>query len=102
MSRSSESEALAPVVLVISDLGGGGAQRVVTLLANAWADAGRAVTVITLDDGRSDFFGLSPSVRRVALNLLGDSRSGVGALAANLRRVLVLRRALKRSGAKAW
>lgn len=87
------------VALVISDLTSGGAQRVLTTLANAWSEQGRAVTVITLDDGNSDFFGLAASVRRNALGLLGASHSRLAAVTGNLRRVLALRRAIQASGA---
>ena len=88
------------VALVISDLTGGGAQRVLTTLTNAWSERGRKVTVITLDDGSSDFFGLETGVKRVALDLLGASQSRFGAVLGNLRRVLALRKAIRESGAE--
>ena len=52
------------VALVISDLGSGGAQRVATTLANAWARQGRRVAVLTLAAPETDFFFLDPAVAR--------------------------------------
>ncbi len=50
--------------LTISSLDTGGAERVLTTLANAWADAGHDVTLATThDDGRAPHFPLSPRVR---------------------------------------
>ncbi len=83
------------VALVIADLGGGGAQRVVTLLAEGWAARGRGVTVITFAGPERDFFALAPGVERIVLGGRGATRSSAGALRANLDRVRRLRRALK-------
>lgn len=58
------------LVLVCPNLGDGGAQRVVSTLANAWCREGRRICVVTLyaDD---EVFELDPEVRRVSLQLLG-------------------------------
>lgn len=83
------------VALVIADLGGGGAQRVLTTLANRWAAAGRRVAVITFSHPDSDSFALNNGVTRISLGAR-HSRSPIGA---NLSRVRALRRALKASSA---
>ena len=87
------------VVLVVSDLQSGGAQRVVATLANAWAQCGCRVTVVTLDGDESDFFALDSGVERRRLGLAGRSRSALDAAAANWRRVGTLRRAIRQAGA---
>lgn len=87
----------ADVAIVIADLGGGGAQRVVTTLAGAWSEAGRGVTLITLSDATGDVFPTPPAVRRVTLGLVCASESPLGGLIANLRRIWVLRRAIVES-----
>lgn len=89
----------AEISLVISDLGSGGAQRVLTTLANAWAARGRRVCVITLADGMSDFFPLDPSIERRVAGGMHDSRSLLDALRMNFRRIANLRRCLRDSGA---
>lgn len=83
---------------IISSLGSGGAERVLTTLANAWAEAGAEVTILTFDNGcAAPFFPLSAEVGHQDLDLLSDSIHLVTALAANARRVRVLRRAIRRT-----
>ncbi len=83
------------LILVIADLGAGGAERVLTTLANEWAKQGRQITVLTLGDGAvPPFFALDPSVRLRPLALARPSHHPLLALAHNLLRILVLRRAL--------
>ena len=89
----------ADVAIVIADLGGGGAQKVATMLARAWSDGGRGVTLITLSARASDVLPSPPGVRRVALDIMGRSSSPLDGMMANLRRVRALRRALVESGA---
>ena len=51
------------ITLVISSLGGGGAERVVTNMANYWAARGRATTVLTVSHGpRPPAYELHPQV----------------------------------------
>ena len=89
----------ADIALVISDLGGGGAQRVATTLAGAWSEDGRRVTLITLSAAAGDVVPVPPAVRRAALDLVGGSGSPLGGLMANMRRIRALRRAIAESGA---
>jgi len=85
--------------MVISDLDGGGAQRVVVTLANAWARVGIRVCIITLADGDKDKYTLHADVTRLCLGQVGDSHSVPAALVANVRRVMALRTALRRAAA---
>lgn len=85
------------LTLVINSLGGGGAERVLSTMANWWADHGVSVTLITLAGTGSDFYPLSPAVRRVALDLSRPSSGLLDALRANAARVAGLRRALRNS-----
>jgi GalNAc-alpha-(1->4)-GalNAc-alpha-(1->3)-diNAcBac-PP-undecaprenol alpha-1,4-N-acetyl-D-galactosaminyltransferase len=85
--------------MVISDLSAGGAERVFSQLANAWAAEGRLVLVVTLSDEKADFFRLSPQIRRISVGGLAPSHGLVGAIGANIRRLIALRRAFKACGA---
>jgi len=85
------------LAIVISDLSIGGAQRVVTTLANHWALAGRAIAVITLADEKTDYFELDPRVERLVVGGVGPSRSVWGAITGNLRRIQALRRTLRQA-----
>src|SRR6185503_9002343 len=44
----------------------GGAERVISEMANFWGAAGRPVTLITLEPPARDFYRLHRSVRRIA------------------------------------
>lgn len=84
------------LAMIISDLACGGAQRVLTRLAGHWTSAGHHVTVITLSNGKSDFFQLPPKTNRVALDLLGTAENTARGLANNLTRIRRLRGILRR------
>ncbi len=83
--------------LVIYSMHGGGAERVMKLLCDAWSGQGHELTLITLAEAASDFFQVDPRVRRVGLGLLADSPGLCPALANNAARLRALRRALKAS-----
>jgi glycosyltransferase involved in cell wall biosynthesis len=83
------------LLIFISSLSSGGAERVTANLANYWAEKGWQVTVVTLSDGSDDFYALSPSVRRIALGLLHVSVHPLQGIVNNVRRVLALRRVLR-------
>lgn len=87
------------ICMVISDLSAGGAERVFSQLANAWATEGRLVSVVTFSDGKADFFPLSLQVRRISIGGLAPSHGLFGAIGANIRRLSALRRAINASGA---
>lgn len=57
------------ITCVIGTLGGGGAERVMTYLADGLAARGHEVTLLTLDDSVPDFYSLSSAVHRVRANL---------------------------------
>ena len=85
------------ITLVISSLGSGGAERVMSMLASQWATKGWPVTLITLDDGNNDFYPLPPAITRVALDVMNPSSNPVSAVFHNIRRVSRLRSALRKS-----
>jgi GalNAc-alpha-(1->4)-GalNAc-alpha-(1->3)-diNAcBac-PP-undecaprenol alpha-1,4-N-acetyl-D-galactosaminyltransferase len=77
--------------LTISSLETGGAERVLTTLANAWAEAGHDVTLATThDDDRAPHFPLSPQVRLRSASVRGG---GVGKQLQTIRRLRGLIRA---------
>jgi glycosyltransferase involved in cell wall biosynthesis len=82
------------VCCVASSLAGGGAERVLSLLANAWVARGRAVALLTLADESRDAYALDARVVRLGLNLEVESQTLVSAVLNNLRKVRGLRRAV--------
>jgi glycosyltransferase involved in cell wall biosynthesis len=88
---------LIRVTLVIDGLGPGGAQRVLTTMANYWAEQGRPVTLVTLEGALTPAFPVDP---RVVLLPLCTVRSGSGPISRLLgkaRHVPSLRKAIRDS-----
>ena len=84
------------VTMVNSSLLGGGAERVMVTMANAWAARGWPVEIVTLADAPS-FYPLDPAVTHTRLGLRGASGNPARAVAANARRLVRLRRAIRAS-----
>ncbi len=74
----------------------GGAERVLSILANHWAEKGWDITILTFADGPS-FFDLHPSVKYSPLSLQKRARFAVQRFLANFKRLWVLRKAIKES-----
>jgi glycosyltransferase involved in cell wall biosynthesis len=85
------------LLFFIQSLGGGGAERVTTSLANHWARRGWEVTVVTVAPLSEDAYVLHPAVQRVSLGLAGDSANRLIGLIRNWRRIRLLRQILKRT-----
>lgn len=78
--------------MVISSLGGGGAERAVAEFSAHWASLGHSLSVVTWDASDApDAYPLAGGVRRIGLNVRRNS-AGVGSAVVNVaRRVLALR-----------
>ena len=83
------------LLIFISSMSCGGAERVAANLANHWADKGWRITVVTLAAVEADFYKLHPAVRRIALGLAKASGTPLEAAVNNLRRIFALRRCLR-------
>ena len=73
------------ITLITATLGAGGAERVLSVMANHWAANGRDVTVLTVSSPALDWYALHPQVRRVALDLYGKSSTMGRAITSNVR-----------------
>jgi GalNAc-alpha-(1->4)-GalNAc-alpha-(1->3)-diNAcBac-PP-undecaprenol alpha-1,4-N-acetyl-D-galactosaminyltransferase len=83
------------LALVISSLGMGGAERVLSLLAAGWAAQGVEVSLITLAGTQADFFTVPAEVRRMGLDVLAQSGGPKEAIVNNLKRIKALRSAIR-------
>jgi len=81
--------------MVISSLSGGGAERVLVLLAKGLTAMGHHVAVVTIFGKDQDFYTLPDGVDRVALDLGKTTLSPTEKLTANARRLSALRRAVR-------
>lgn len=95
MNEVSVATEQCDIAIVISDMGSGGAQRVISLLAEHWVACGRSVHVLTMESEDKDFFQLSTSVKRHVTGGIGDSRHIIEAIFSNVRRVWNIRRTLQ-------
>ncbi|HEY9721627.1 MAG TPA: glycosyltransferase family 4 protein, partial [Oscillatoriaceae cyanobacterium] len=82
------------ITCVISSLGSGGAERVISRLANAWVAEGHRVEMLTLE-ASEPFYALDPRITLRQLGVAGNSRSVPEAIASNLRRLWALRVAIR-------
>jgi GalNAc-alpha-(1->4)-GalNAc-alpha-(1->3)-diNAcBac-PP-undecaprenol alpha-1,4-N-acetyl-D-galactosaminyltransferase len=83
------------VTLVIYAMGLGGAQRVMSILANYWATHGSEVTLITLSGcTRPSFYELEAQVKLVQLGIIGDSPNFIQILRTGSQRIGRLRAAI--------
>ena len=83
------------VTLVIYALEGGGAERVMSTLANYCATHGFDTTLIVFGDAtRIPFYPLVPEIRLQQLGIIGDSPGVITLLRSGLQRIKILRAAI--------
>jgi glycosyltransferase involved in cell wall biosynthesis len=86
------------LTLISSSLEVGGTERVISLLANYWAECGWKVTILTFDPGYSEpFYDLDRQIDLLPLGIAGNDRSLLAAVGDNLRDIQILRQAIKNS-----
>jgi GalNAc-alpha-(1->4)-GalNAc-alpha-(1->3)-diNAcBac-PP-undecaprenol alpha-1,4-N-acetyl-D-galactosaminyltransferase len=80
------------VTLVIYGLGGGGAERVMSILANYWAAQGWEIALIMLvAPTQAAFYPLHPLIKLKPLGLAENSTNPIAAIRNTWRRVTILR-----------
>ncbi|MGB1547062.1 MAG: glycosyltransferase [Alphaproteobacteria bacterium] len=85
------------IAFLIGSLSAGGAERVASLLSNAWANAGHRVEILTFQSkAAAVHYALAPGVTHHPLNLMRESRSFPEFVQNGLRRMLAVRRTLQR------
>jgi len=86
------------LTLIIPAITAGGAERVMSILANYWAKKGWDITLLTCDDGsKPPFYPLDPKITHCPLNITNKSSSFIDKISNNIKRTLVLRKALKKN-----
>src|SRR5258705_5372506 len=83
------------IVLVVSSLGGGGAERVVVDAAGYFVARGRRVTVLTLDGDSRDSYALPSAINRVRINIMWPSRGLWNRTRSAFRRLALIRQAVR-------
>jgi len=86
------------ITLVIYKISAGGAERILTLLANELCKKGWTVTLLSLDSGSEPvFFKLHPDIQHWPLSLMREQGSWWKAVKIHLCRPFLLRCAIRRS-----
>lgn len=85
------------ITFIISSLSAGGAERIMSVMANYWADKDWGITLVTLDSVTSDFYKLHPDIKRIAMGLMGESSNPLIAIKNNLIRIVRLRHEIRSS-----
>jgi len=86
------------ITLVISSMGSGGAERVMSIIANYWADRGEDITLITYYPKNKDFYKLHSHIKRANLGLLYNQSTTVwSAIKNNYTRLSRLRAVIQES-----
>jgi glycosyltransferase involved in cell wall biosynthesis len=85
------------ITLVIPSISTGGAERVISIVANHWAGAGREVTLVTFEDPSSDAYPVDPRVRRASLGVAMPGGGPVSTVRYMARVVRGLRREIRAS-----
>lgn len=83
------------ITLIIYSLTCGGAERVMSILANYWVSHGWAVTLILLvDPTESSFYQLDPRIQLKSLGIASNTANPLAAITNSWRLVKVLRQAI--------
>lgn len=86
------------ITFVIASLTSGGAERVMSTMANYWVDHSTDVTILTLTaQEEPPFYPLMPTVHRLGLGVVRPATTPVHAIVNNGGRLVALRRAIKAS-----
>jgi GalNAc-alpha-(1->4)-GalNAc-alpha-(1->3)-diNAcBac-PP-undecaprenol alpha-1,4-N-acetyl-D-galactosaminyltransferase len=83
------------ITLISSSLGIGGAERVMSIIANYWAARGWQLTILTFDDGSiPPFYDLDKRIEHRSLGINLQSGYNIASLKHNLRQISFLKKAI--------
>jgi glycosyltransferase involved in cell wall biosynthesis len=90
------------VINSISSINYGGAERVISMMANYWAEKGWKITLLTFDNIMEiPFYELNSCIVHIPLCVAGDSLNLMSGIYNNLKRIQVLRSTIYKSKADA-
>lgn len=83
------------ITLIISSMSSGGAERVMSIMANYWAKNRKDVTLITLAGDVEPFYPLTPRIRQTRLSFYWPSANIASAMKNAIKRFTLLRSAIR-------
>jgi GalNAc-alpha-(1->4)-GalNAc-alpha-(1->3)-diNAcBac-PP-undecaprenol alpha-1,4-N-acetyl-D-galactosaminyltransferase len=84
------------IALIIPTLNGGGAERVMSTMANYWESKGHEVVLITHDSEKKDFYPLNPGITRYGFDISKPPRHIRDTIRHNIQRITLPRRVITR------
>jgi glycosyltransferase involved in cell wall biosynthesis len=96
MSKFQDFNSFDEITLVKGGLKGGGAERVLAHLINAWIRNGRKVNFISMRSSVQDVYSISDEVNRIVLGGAGESSNKFIAFIKNIHYIWKLRKTLQR------
>ena len=89
---------MVKITLIIYSLSCGGAERVMSIMANYWAAKGWKVTLMTfISQSQTPFYQLDSRINYRPLNIAGNSSNPGEAIKNNYQRIMQLRKAIANS-----
>ncbi|SRR5579883_1020851 len=93
---------LTLVINSLSPINYGGAERVISMMANYWAEKGWKITLLTFDNiTEITFYELNSCIIHIPLGIAGDSLNLMSGIYNNLKRIQTLRSTIYKSKADA-
>ena len=84
------------LAFIIYAMQAGGAERVLSIMANHWAGKSHNITLIILeDDSRASFYDIDARIKQVSLDAAGASKNRFTGILNNFRRLYKLRSAIR-------
>lgn len=83
------------IVFVIPTLTSGGSERVISTMANFWAEKGHSISIIALDeDQNKPFYPLDENIRYIPLNLFIKPKNYIKKLFVTLQQIRTIRKCI--------
>jgi glycosyltransferase involved in cell wall biosynthesis len=79
------------IFFIVSSLNAGGAERVISLMANYWAGLNHNLSIMTISSDKT-FYNLDPKINIIKLGLDRNPESIISGLKANITRIKAIRR----------
>lgn len=82
------------LLVIVSDFGSGGAQRVLSLMCNHWAKNGKRIRIVTFSNVNQDFYCLHKNIERVSIDSYQSTNGFFNKIKGNIARIYLLRKTI--------
>lgn len=85
------------ILFVIYSLGGGGAERVMSLLSNDWVKKGHDISIATITGDDTLSYELDNSIKLIHLDVASESQDIKDALVGNYKRIIAIKKVISQN-----